>query len=133
MSQSSSRSTWGTVSVFVFGLGALAFWVVGIGVGWRAWLLLDDSDPGRGIVAHAQAFGADASVWWVTASVLTLTTVVAAIGTSALHQLMSISSGGTRLPPVPASVGPASSADPEASVPGDLSGSDSGIDSSVDE
>jgi len=87
MARSGPSSKWGVAVTVVFGLGALAFWVVGVGAGWRAWLLLDDLEPGRGIVAHAQAFGTDASVWWVTAAVLTLTTVVLALGTVALKHL----------------------------------------------
>ena len=87
MARSGRGSKWGVAATVVFGLGALAFWVVGVGAGWRAWLLLDDVEADRGIVAHAQAFGTDASVWWVTAAVLTLTTVVLALGTAALHHL----------------------------------------------
>lgn len=78
---------WGTAWAAVFGLGALAFWVVSIGAGWRAWLLLDDLEPDRGIVAHAQAFGTDASVWWVPATVLTLTTVLIVIAVAAKRPL----------------------------------------------
>lgn len=73
----------GRAALVLFGLVSLGFWVVGVGVGWRAWILLDDVEPGRGIVAHAAVFGGDALAWWVPASVLTLTTVVIAVAVSA--------------------------------------------------
>lgn len=69
----------------VMGLAALAFWVVGIGAGARGWILSADSG---GIVSHAQGFGTAAYVWWIPASVLTLTTVVMAIGLSIVRHLV---------------------------------------------
>jgi hypothetical protein len=64
---------------------ALAFWIVGLGVGWRAWILTPST---TGIVAHTQAFGADASAFWIPATVLTLTTAVMAIGLSVVSHLV---------------------------------------------
>lgn len=87
MAGAKGKFGWAVVSAALFGLGALAFWVVGVGAGWRAWILLDDLDPGRGMVAHAQAFGTDASVWWVPATVLTLTTVLIVIAVAVQRHL----------------------------------------------
>lgn len=67
------------------GGAAAAFWVVGLGVGWRAWIL---APTAGGIVAHAQAFGTDASLYWIPASVLTLTAAVMAIGLSVVRHLV---------------------------------------------
>lgn len=67
------------------GLAALLFWVVGVGAGLRGWILTEDD---WGIVAHAQGFGLEAFVWWIPASVLTLTAVVMAIGTSVVRHLV---------------------------------------------
>lgn len=65
------------------GLAALAFWVVGIGAGWRAWILGVDA----GIVAKAQQFGTDAHIWWIPAAILTLTAVTMATGIAIVRQL----------------------------------------------
>lgn len=69
----------------LLGLAALAFWVVGLGSGWRGWIL-----TGRnfGIVAHAQGFGVEAYIWWIPASVLTLATVVMAVGVAVVRHLV---------------------------------------------
>lgn len=69
----------------LMGLAALAFWVVGIGAGWRGWIL-----TGRnfGIVAHAQGFGFEAYIWWIPASVLTLATAVMAVGVALVRHLV---------------------------------------------
>jgi len=69
----------------VVALAALAFWVVGVGAGWRGWVL---TPSGRGIVGHAQGFGAEAYIWWVPATVLTLTTVLMTIGISVVRHLV---------------------------------------------
>lgn len=69
----------------VVGLGALAFWVVGLGTGMRGWILSDDA---RGIVAHAQAFGEQAYIWWIPATVIGLTAVVMASGASIVRHLV---------------------------------------------
>lgn len=68
----------------VMGLAALAFWIVGLGAGLRGWILEDDD---LGIVAHAQAFGVEASAWWTPATVLTMTTVMMALGTAIIRHL----------------------------------------------
>ncbi len=69
----------------VMALAALAFWVVGLGAGWRGWILGPNEG---GIVAHAQAFGFEAYIWWIPATVLTLTTVLMAIGISIVRHLV---------------------------------------------
>lgn len=69
----------------VVALAALAFWVAGIASGWRGWIL---SANDGGVVAHAQAFGDTAFVWWIPASVLTLTAVVMGIGTALVRHLV---------------------------------------------
>jgi hypothetical protein len=66
-------------------LAALAFWVAGTGVGWRAWIL---TGPRPGIVAHTEAFGLAAAPWWIVASVLSLMTVVMGIGVSLTRHLV---------------------------------------------
>ncbi len=73
------------VWIAAMGIAAIAFWIVGLGVGWRAWIL---APPTTGIVAHSLAFGADAAVFWIPASVLTLTTAVMAIGLSVVRHLV---------------------------------------------
>ena len=74
------RQAW----TMVMGLAALAFWVVGLGAGWRGWILASDG----GIVHHAQAFGVEANIWWIPATVLTLTTVLMGIGISIIRHLV---------------------------------------------
>lgn len=80
-------------------LAAVAFWVVGVGAGWRGWLLVDDDGVGRGIVAHAQAFGIEAAVWWIPAAVLTLTTWVVSFGVVLVDLIRGRSPA--LIPPVP--------------------------------
>lgn len=92
---------WSRAGAVAFGVVALAFWVVGVGAGLRAWILVTDNDPSRGIVAHAQAFGIDASVWWIPAAILALTAVVMGLGSAALRHLDSGS-----LEPIPSQAGP---------------------------
>lgn len=69
------------------GIVALAFWIVGVGVGARAWILTDGS---RGLVAHVESFGRDATVWFITASVLTMTTVLMAVGIAVVRHLVGV-------------------------------------------
>ena len=69
----------------VMALAALAFWVVGLGAGWRGWILAPNDG---GIVAHAQAFGFEAYIWWIPATVLTLTTMLMAIGIAIIRHLV---------------------------------------------
>lgn len=66
-------------------LVAIAFWVVGIGVGWRAWLMIG---PDLGIVGHTDAFGRSASMWFIVAAILTLTTVVMGVGVAILRHVV---------------------------------------------
>lgn len=66
------------------GLVALAFWVVGLGTGMRGWILAEND---RGIVAHAQAFGEMAYVWWTPATVITLIAAVMGVGTTIVRHL----------------------------------------------
>ena len=66
-------------------LAALAFWVVGLGAGMRGWILAPNDG---GIVAHAQSFGEDAYIWWIPATVLTLTAVMMAMGTAIVRHLV---------------------------------------------
>lgn len=80
--------------------GALAFWIVGVGAGLRGWLLLDDVDPTRGLVAHAQAFGTEAAVWWVPAAILTVGAIITAFGVAFLHRLDSTASATAQEAPV---------------------------------
>ena len=76
------------------GLASLSAWIVGLGAGMRAWILTRED---LGIVAHAQAFGEDANIWWIPASILTLTAVVIGIGTAVVHHL--VDGPVTTLPP----------------------------------
>lgn len=73
-------------------LVALAFWVVGLGAGWRGWVLTPFD---QGIVAHAQGFGVEAFIWWVPATIISLTAVIMAIGVSVVRHLVQ---GPTRTP-----------------------------------
>lgn len=73
-----------TVWTMLVGLVAAAFWIVGFGAGWRGWILAPTE---RGLVAHAQSFGVEAAIWWVPASVLTLTTALLAIGVAVMRHL----------------------------------------------
>lgn len=77
------------------GAAALAFWVVGIGAGWRAWILGIDG----GIVAKAQQFGTDAHIWWIPATVLTLTAVMMGLGTAVVRHLAVADATGTPAEP----------------------------------
>lgn len=67
------------------GVVALAFWLVGLGAGLRGWMLTEDD---RGIVAHAQGFGDMANVWWIPATIITLTAVIMALGTSIVRHIV---------------------------------------------
>lgn len=69
------------------GLAALSFWVVAIGVGWRAWLL---TGPDFGIVGHVDAFGQQAAPWGIVAAILTLTTAVMGVGTALTRHVVDI-------------------------------------------
>lgn len=69
----------------IVGLVALAFWVVGVGAGWRGWVL---TPWDQGIVAHAQGFGVEAYIWWIPATVISLTAVVMAIGIAVVRHLV---------------------------------------------
>lgn len=82
-------------------LAAAAFWVVGIGAGWRGWLLVDDDGISRGIVAHAQAFGVEATVWWIPAAVLTLTTWVVSFGLVVVDRILRGDDTPALVPPMP--------------------------------
>lgn len=75
------RTLW-TASV---GVAAAAFWVVAVGVGWRAWLMTPDY---LGIVGHVDAVGTQAAPWATVAAILTLTTVVMGIGTAITRHLV---------------------------------------------
>lgn len=66
-------------------LVALAFWVVGLGAGWRGWVLTPFD---QGIVAHAQGFGVEAYIWWIPATIISLTAVMMAIGISVVRHLV---------------------------------------------
>lgn len=77
-----ARRNWWTALV---GLGALATWIVAIGVGARAWIL--EREP-VGIVAHVDAVGASAGPWMTLAAILTLTTVVMGLGVSLVRHLV---------------------------------------------
>lgn len=81
MSLWKSRTLW----VALVGFAALGFWVVGLGAGMRGWILTDGE---RGIVAHAQGFGEMAFIWWTPATIITLTTVVMALGISLVRHLV---------------------------------------------
>lgn len=72
----------------IVALAALAFWVVGLGAGWRGWVLTPFD---QGIVAHAQGFGVEAYIWWVPATIITLTAVVMAVGVSVVRHLAGVS------------------------------------------
>lgn len=86
-------------------LAAVAFWVVGIGAGWRGWLLVDNHTVGRGIVAHAQAFGVEAYVWWIPAAVLTLTTWVVSFGVALVDHFLLRQGSSALVPPLPTGAG----------------------------
>lgn len=75
------RQVW----VAVVALAAIAFWVVGLGAGWRGWIL---TPTDTGIVAHAQGFGQEAFIWWMPATVISLTAVVMAVGVSIVRHLI---------------------------------------------
>lgn len=74
-----------TIWTWVVASAAALFWVVGIGCGWRGVLLLEGQ---TGIVGKAQAFGDAAAVWWVPASVLTLTVAAMGIGIAIVRHLV---------------------------------------------
>jgi hypothetical protein len=71
--------------VLLVGLVALAFWVVALGVGLRAWFVLG---PQPGLVGHVSAFGDAAAPWMIVASVLTLTTALLGIGHAIVRHLV---------------------------------------------
>lgn len=73
------------VWTIVIGVGALLFAIVGLGAGMRAWIKTTED---VGIVAHAQAFGEDAYIWWIPATILLLTAAVMAIGVSIVRHLV---------------------------------------------
>lgn len=75
------RRVW-TIAV---GLLSAAFWIVALGVGLRAWLVLG-SRPG--IVGHATEFGQKAAPYMITASVLTATTAIMGVGAAVVRHLV---------------------------------------------
>jgi len=94
-------------------LAAVGFWVVGLGAGWRGWLLVDNDGVSRGVVGHAQAFGYEAAVWWIPAAVLTLTTWVVSFGVVVVDRLREDASWP--VPPLPSAPGAGTTADVESS------------------
>lgn len=81
------RKAW----ALLVGLAGLAFWVVSIGVGLRAWLMVDDAPyvgDGPGIVAHTDAFGRAAMPWMITGALLLLTAALMGVGTAVVRHLV---------------------------------------------
>lgn len=101
-------------------LAAIAFWVVGIGAGWRGWLLVDNDGVSRGIVAHAQAFGVEAYVWWIPAAVLTLTTWVVSFGVAHIDHLLLPQGPSALVPPLPTGVGSEPATESESATESEL-------------
>jgi hypothetical protein len=116
MSRNGSFLAQRTLWTAIVGLAAAAFWVVAVGVGWRAWLM---APPNLGIVGHVDAVGVQAASWATVAAILTLTTVVMGIGTAITRHLVDAPALRPAVEPRPA-VDPTPALEPEAPLPDPL-------------